>query len=68
MPITRKPIEISPETARQFRVEMRAFHAEQSPIRRDEIAARVRHMLLQDMPSGSKLRLSEVLELFELMR
>jgi hypothetical protein len=61
-------IEISPATARQFRAEMRAYYAEQNPIRRDEIAARVRHILLQGMPKGAKLRLAEVIELFDLMR
>ena len=66
--LKQKQIEISPETARQFRAEMRAYYAEQDTIRRDEIAARVRHMLLEDMPKGSKLRLTEVIELFELMR
>jgi hypothetical protein len=30
---------------------------------RDEIAVRARHMLLDHMPSGAKLRLSEVKEL-----
>lgn len=33
-----------------------------------EIAVRTRHMLLDHMPAGTKLRLSEVKELFEQMR
>ena len=68
MPITRKPLEIPPETARQFAANMRAFHAEYDPLKRDEIAADTRHILLQHMPKGTKLRLADVLELFELMR
>lgn len=68
MAITRKQIEIPPEVARQFAAKMRAFHAEYSPHKRDEIAADTRHILLQHMPKGAKLRLADVLELFELMR
>ncbi|WP_050625644.1 hypothetical protein [Bradyrhizobium viridifuturi] len=68
MPITRKPLEIPPEAARKFEANMRAFHAEQDPLKRDEIAATTRHILVQHMPKGAKLRLADVLELFELMR
>jgi len=32
------------------------------------IAAGTRHLLLQHMPKGAKLRLADVLELFKLMR
>jgi hypothetical protein len=35
-----KPIELPPEVARAFVRDMRAFHAEKSPIKRDEIASR----------------------------
>ncbi|MEH2705110.1 hypothetical protein ABIF21_000149 [Bradyrhizobium elkanii] len=63
-----KPIEIPPEVARQFAAKMQAFHAEYSPLKRDEIAADARHLLIQHMPKGAKLRLADVLELFELMR
>ncbi|MGY2806385.1 hypothetical protein ACVIHF_003115 [Bradyrhizobium sp. USDA 4506] len=68
MPITRKPLEIPPEVARQFAANMRAFHAEYAPLKRDEIAANARHLLLEHMPKGTKLRLADVLELFEMMR
>lgn len=68
MPITRKPLEIPPEVARSFEVYMRAFHAEQDPLKRDGIAADTRHALLQHMPKGTKLRLADVIELFRLMR
>ncbi|KJC58915.1 hypothetical protein UP10_21715 [Bradyrhizobium sp. LTSPM299] len=68
MPIRRKPLEIPPAAARQFVADMQAYHAEQDVNRRDEIAAGKRHMLLDHMPSGTKLRVTEVKELFELMR
>ena len=68
MPITRKPLEIPPEAAKKFAANTRLFHAEQSPLKRDEIAANTRHILLQHMPKGAKLRLADVLELFQLMR
>ncbi|WP_420965867.1 hypothetical protein [Bradyrhizobium sp. B120] len=68
MPITRKPLEIPLEVARQFAAKMRLFHAEDSPLKRDEIAAETRSILLQQMPKGAKLRLADVLELFRLMR
>ncbi|OKO70099.1 hypothetical protein AC628_31525 [Bradyrhizobium sp. NAS96.2] len=69
MPINhRKPLEILPEVARKFAAHMQAFHAEQDPLKCDEIAATTRHILLQHMPKGAKLRLADVLELFRLMR
>ncbi|QOZ25262.1 hypothetical protein [Bradyrhizobium sp. CCBAU 51753] len=67
-PLSRKPLEIPPEVARQFIAEMQAYHAEYDVTRREEIAARARHMLLEHMPKGSKLRLTEVQELFDQMR
>ncbi|QIG94424.1 hypothetical protein [Bradyrhizobium sp. 6(2017)] len=67
MPISRKPIEIPPEVARQFAAKMRLFHAERDQLKRDEIAADTRHLLLQHMPKGAKLRLADVIELFKLM-
>ncbi|UFX41720.1 hypothetical protein HAP47_0020630 [Bradyrhizobium sp. 41S5] len=68
MPITRKPPEIPPDVARKFAAKMQLFHAEKSPLKRDEIAADTRHLLLQHMPNGTKIRLADVLELFGLMR
>ncbi|WP_375782954.1 hypothetical protein ACE10Z_23860 [Bradyrhizobium sp. Pha-3] len=68
MPITRKPLEIPPAIARQFEADMRAYHAERDGIMRGRIAVGTRHMLLEHMPAGTKLRLSEVEKLFELMR
>ncbi|PAY03843.1 hypothetical protein CK489_36710 [Bradyrhizobium sp. UFLA03-84] len=64
MSIARKP----PEAGRKFAAKMLAFHAEQDPLKRDGIAADTRHILLQPMPKGARLRLADVLELFRLMR
>ena len=67
--ITRKPLELPPEVARRFFEDMRAFHRERSPIKRDEIAARQLHALRGYLrPRDKKLRLSDVKELFERMR
>ncbi|WP_338832182.1 hypothetical protein [Bradyrhizobium sp. 27S5] len=68
MPVTRKPLEIPPEIARQFAADMRAYHADRDGNLRDRIAVGTRHMLLEHMPTGTKLRLNEVKELFERMR
>ena len=67
--IERPPIELPPEVARRFFEDMRAFHREQSPIKRDEIAARQLHALQGCLrPRDLKLRLSDIKELFEQMR
>jgi len=60
MRIRRKPIDIPPEIARQFVADMQAYHAEQDDIRPGKIAPGARRMLLDHMPTGTKLRLSEV--------
>ena len=64
-----KPLELPPEVALRFFEDMRAFHRERSPIKRDEIAARQLHTLGGYLgPRDRKLRLFEVKELFEQMR
>jgi hypothetical protein len=64
-----KPLELPPEVARRFFEDMRAFHRERNPIKRDEIAARQLHTLSGYLrPRERKLRLSDVKELFEQMR
>jgi hypothetical protein len=64
-----KPLELPPEVARRFFEDMRAFHRERNPIKRDEIAARQLHTLGGYLrPRDRKLRLSDVKELFEQMR
>ncbi|WP_092117507.1 hypothetical protein [Bradyrhizobium erythrophlei] len=65
MPITSKPLEIPPELTRKFADNMRAFHAEDDPLKRDGIAADTRHILLEQMPKGTKLRLAESGEVCE---
>ena len=67
--IRRKPLELPPEVARRFFEDMRAFHRERDPTKRDEIAARQLHALAGYLrPRDRKLRLSDVKELFEQMR
>lgn len=64
-----KPLELPPEVARRFMKDMKAFHAEPNAIKRDEIAARQLTALRQYQRSHEKkLRLSDIHELFELMR
>ena len=64
-----KPLELPPEVARRFFEDMRAFHRERNPIKRDDIAARQLHALSGHLrPRDRKLRLSDVKELFEQMR
>jgi hypothetical protein len=64
-----KPLGLPPEVALRFFEDMRAFHRERSPIKRDEIAARQLHTLGGYLrPRDRKLRLFEVKELFEQMR
>jgi hypothetical protein len=41
----RKPVDVPPEVARRFFEDMRAFHRERNPIKRDEIAGRQLHAL-----------------------
>ena len=61
--------DVPPEVALRFFEDMRAFHREPNPIKRDEIAARQLHTLRGYLkPSDRKLRLSDVKELFERMR
>jgi len=64
----RKPIELPPEVARRFMEDLRAFFAEKNQIKRDGIEARQRHLLLEHMPAKTKLRLTDVIEMFVQMR
>ena len=59
--------DIPPAVARAFLQDMRAFFAAETELKRDEIAARQRHILLEHMPPKSRLRISEVRELFQRM-
>jgi hypothetical protein len=65
----RKPIEPPPDIARDFVRDMRAFHAEKSPLKRDEIAARQTHVLRQYQGRQERpIKLHEVKELFLAMK
>jgi hypothetical protein len=61
-------VELPPEVARRFVADMEAFYAERRAIKRDEIAARQLHALREHRrPRDSKLRLSDIKELFKRM-
>ncbi len=62
----RQPIELPPSLARRFMEDLRAFFAEKNNIKADEIAARQLHALRQH--TTSKLRLTDVKEMFRQMR
>jgi hypothetical protein len=62
----RKPIQLPPEIARAFIRDLKAFFAEENPIKRDEIAARQLHALRQHY--AGKLKLIDVREMFLQMR
>lgn len=63
-----RKLDIPPAIARAVMDDLRAYHAETSGIRRDAIAANTRHILLEHLPVGTKLRLVEIKELFEQMK
>ena len=61
----RKPIELPSEAARDFLADKRAFFAETSSIKKDEIAARQTWLLNQHLkPGDKKLRVADVRRLF----
>jgi len=65
----RKLIELPPEVAKAFVREMHAFHAEKSPIKRDEIASRQIHVLRQFQGKSERpIKLHQVKEMFEELR
>lgn len=64
--IKRAPLELPPEIARAFVEDMRAFFAETSVNKQDEIAARQLHALRQHY--RGKLRLTDIKEMFRQMR
>ncbi|MBR0801132.1 hypothetical protein JQ615_37835 [Bradyrhizobium jicamae] len=63
-----KMVEIPPEVAQQFVAEMQAYHSERDTLRRDEITFRTRELLLQHLPTGANLRLSDVEQIFERLK
>ena len=64
--MSRKPIELSPEVAKAFVRDMRAFHAAKDSLKKDEIAAKQLWLLKQHW--NGKLRITDVREMFEQMR
>ena len=64
-----KPFEVPPAIAKAFVRDMRAFYAEKSPIKRDEIASRQIHVLRQFQGKHERpLKLHQVKQMFEELR
>ena len=64
----RKQLEIPPEAAKALVRDMKAFFEAKGQLTRDEIAAKQVWLLKQHLPRGTKLRTSDVKELFLQMR
>ncbi len=64
----RKPIDMPPAAARAFFKDMRAFHAAKTGLEKDAIAARQLHALREHLGPRDKLRLTDVHELFVVMK
>jgi hypothetical protein len=63
--IVRKPLDLPPDVARAFVDDMRAYFAEENPIKRDGVAVRqLRALREHQRPGERKLRLSDVKEMF----
>lgn len=66
--MNKKPLEIPPAAALEFVADMRAFFEAKGQRDADEIAANAGWKLKQHLPKGTKLRLSDVKEMFLQMR
>ena len=67
--ITRKPPDLPPAVAHAFVEDMRAYFAEENPIKRDGIAVRQLRALREHQgPREKPLRLSDVKQMFLQMR
>ena len=67
--ISRKPLDLPPDVAYAFVEDMRAYFAEENPIKRDGIAVRQLRALREHQgPREKKLRLSDVKALFAQMK
>ena len=64
----RRQLEIPPEAAIAFVRDMRAFFKARGQLKQDEIAAKQVWLLKQHLPRGTKLRTSDVKELFHRIR
>ena len=63
--VVRKPLDLPPDVARSFVQDMRAYFAEDNPIKRDGIAVRqLRALRVHQGPREKKLRLSDVKAMF----
>ena len=68
-PMPAKPLELPIAVAKAFVRDMRAFHAEKSPLKRDEIASRQIHVLRRYQGKSERpIKLHQVKEMFEEMR
>jgi hypothetical protein len=64
-----KPLDLPRDVARAFVDDMRAYFAEENPIKREGIAVRQLRALREHQgPREKKLRLSDVKEMFEQMK
>jgi hypothetical protein len=65
----RKPTELPPEVARRFMNDLRAFFAEESQIKRDEIAAGQMSVLRKyQRPREKPVRIPDIKEMFLQMK
>jgi hypothetical protein len=65
-PFKRKPVEIPANIGKHFAADMRRFHRETNPIKRDEIAGGTMRMLREHY--SGRLRVPDVKRMFEEMR
>ena len=66
--IVRKPLEIPPEVAKAFVRDMKRFFKAKTVLDRNEVAAGTPWMLKNHLPRGTKLRITDVKELFLQMK
>jgi hypothetical protein len=64
----RKQLAIPPEAAKAFVRDMKAFFKASGSIMQDEIAAKQAWLLNEHLPCGSRVRLSDVKDLFLQMK
>ena len=64
----RKELVIPPAVAKAFVRDMKAFFKAPNQLKGDEIAAGTGWMLKNHLPRGTKLRITDVKELFERMK
>jgi hypothetical protein len=67
-PMLRKPLELLPEVAKAFVWDMELFFKAKTVLDRDQVAAGIAWMLKDHLPRATKLRITEVKELFLQMK